>query len=77
MNKSSNLIARTAGAVAAVASLMTASAAPTVSRLTPPSALFSFSDPNPPIIARFLRGLLASAHSTELLFIHEDLSIDL
>ena len=56
MNKSSNLIARTAGAVAAVASLMTASAAPTVSRLTPPSALFSFSDPNPPIIARFLRG---------------------
>jgi alkaline phosphatase len=31
-------------------------AAPTVSRLTPPSALFTFSDPNPPIIARFLPG---------------------
>lgn len=32
------------------------SAAPTVSRLTPPSALFSFNDPNPPVIARFFRG---------------------
>jgi alkaline phosphatase len=29
-------------------------AAPVVSRLTPPSALFTFKDPNPPIIARFL-----------------------
>ncbi len=32
------------------------SAAPTVSRLTPPSALFTFSDPTPPIVARFLPG---------------------
>jgi len=31
-------------------------AAPVVSRLTPPSGLFSFGDPNPPIIARFLPG---------------------
>lgn len=31
-------------------------AAPTVSRLTPPSALFTFGDANPPIIARFLPG---------------------
>lgn len=31
-------------------------AAPTVSRLTPPSELFSFGDPNPPIISRFLPG---------------------
>lgn len=29
-------------------------AAPTISRLTPPSELFSFGDPNPPYIARFL-----------------------
>lgn len=34
----------------------TAFAAPKVSRLTPPSDLFSFGDPNPPIIARFLPG---------------------
>ena len=33
-----------------------ASAVPAVSRLTPPSALFTFSDPKPPIIARFLPG---------------------
>ena len=31
-------------------------AAPLVSRLTPPSALFSAGDPSPPIIARFLPG---------------------
>ncbi len=31
-------------------------AAPTVSRLTPPSAMFTFNDPTPPIIARFLPG---------------------
>jgi alkaline phosphatase len=31
-------------------------AAPQISRLTPPSALFSFNDANPPIIARFLPG---------------------
>src|SRR3954470_24794890 len=33
---------------------LAASAAPTVYRLTPPSSLFSFNDPLPPIIARFL-----------------------
>jgi alkaline phosphatase len=33
-----------------------AEAAPTVSRLTPPSALFSYGDANPPFIARFLTG---------------------
>ncbi len=32
------------------------SAAPKVSRLTPPSDLFTFNDPNPPIIARFIAG---------------------
>lgn len=31
-------------------------AAPTISRLTPPSALFTYGDPKPPIIARFLPG---------------------
>lgn len=31
-------------------------AAPSITRLTPPSGLFSFGDPNPPIIARFLPG---------------------
>ena len=31
-------------------------AAPKVSRLTPPSALFSYGDPKPPVIARFLPG---------------------
>jgi alkaline phosphatase len=31
-------------------------AAPTVTRLTPPSALFSFGDATPPIVARFLPG---------------------
>ena len=32
----------------------TAFSAPKISRLTPPSDLFSFGDPNPPVIARFL-----------------------
>src|SRR5215210_5747079 len=31
-------------------------AAPRVTRLTPPSSLFSFGDPQPPVIARFLPG---------------------
>lgn len=31
-------------------------AAPRVSRLTPPSSLFSFGDPQPPVISRFLPG---------------------
>jgi alkaline phosphatase len=33
-----------------------ADAVPVISRLNPPSALYSFGDPNPPIIARFLPG---------------------
>ena len=42
----------------AVCGLLVSSAlaAPTISRLTPPSALFSYGDPKPPIIARFLPG---------------------
>ncbi len=39
---------------AALAALPPASAAPAVSRLTPPSGLFSFGDPNPPVISRFI-----------------------
>ncbi len=50
---------RRAAALAGVC-LLTASpalvGAPKVTRLTPPSALFSFGDPNPPIIGRFLAG---------------------
>ena len=44
--------------LAAVCGLLVSSAlaAPTISRLTPPSALFSYGDPKPPIIARFLPG---------------------
>jgi alkaline phosphatase len=44
------------GAALAAAVASDASAAPTVSRLTPPSALFTFNDATPPIIARFLPG---------------------
>jgi len=45
-------------AFTALASLMAgaAHAAPVISRLTPPSAFFSFSDPTPPYVARFLPG---------------------
>ena len=43
-------------AVLAAAISLPALAAPKISRLTPPSGLFSFGDPNPPIIARFLPG---------------------
>ncbi len=38
------------------ASFSAVSAAPIVSRLTPPSDLFSFKDPSPPYISRFLPG---------------------
>lgn len=44
-----------AGAVA-LAATAALQAAPTVSRLTPPSMLFSFNDPGTPITARFLPG---------------------
>ncbi len=45
-----------AAAALAVSCASLVEAAPVISRLTPPSALFSFGDPNPPIIARFLPG---------------------
>ena len=45
-----------AGASAVLGALPLAQADPFISRLTPPSALFTFKDPNPPIIARFLPG---------------------
>ncbi|MBE2212834.1 MAG: alkaline phosphatase [Opitutaceae bacterium] len=44
-----------ASIVLAAASLST-SAAPTVTRLNPPSALFTFDDSNPPYISRFVTG---------------------
>src|SRR5438874_13263221 len=49
-------ISALAVALAAASCLQLAEAAPKVTRLTPPSALFSANDPNPPIIARFLPG---------------------
>ena len=45
-----------AAGLAVLAGALSATAAPSISRLTPPSALFSFGDPNPPVIARFLPG---------------------
>ena len=41
-------------AVVTAAGLAPVLAAPAVSRLTPPSSLFSFGDPNPPVISRFI-----------------------
>ena len=41
-------------ATSALAGLASAHAAPSVSRLTPPSGLFSYGDPNPPVISRFI-----------------------
>jgi alkaline phosphatase len=50
-------LARIAGLAVALATVtQLACAAPLVSRLTPPSALFTFGDSQPPIIARFLPG---------------------
>ena len=43
-------------AASALATTFTAAAAPVVTRLTPPSTLFSAGNPNPPIISRFLPG---------------------
>ena len=45
-----------AAIAAALAGVPGASGAPQVTRLTPPSALFNYGDPNPPIISRFLPG---------------------
>jgi len=53
-------IARLTTIMAASATVLlagtSAEAASTISRLTPPSALFTFGDANPPVIARFLPG---------------------
>ena len=54
MHKNPRFILLAATLLAAAFSAV--SAAPIVSRLTPPSDLFSFKDPNPPYIARFLPG---------------------
>jgi len=57
MKKSLTRLVGSLGLCAAtLGTLGTASADPTVSRLTPPSALFSFGDTTPPIIARFFAG---------------------
>jgi len=49
-------VVRAASLVGLAAALNGAVAAPSVSRLTPPSELFSSNNPNPPVIARFLPG---------------------
>lgn len=54
MHKNPRFILLAATLVAAAFSAV--SAAPIVSRLTPPSDLFSFKDPSPPYISRFLPG---------------------
>ncbi|HEY5751512.1 MAG TPA: alkaline phosphatase [Chthoniobacterales bacterium] len=56
MEKKTSFLGATALAVAAALTATSAFAAPTVSRLTPPSALFSFGDKSAPYIARFLPG---------------------
>jgi alkaline phosphatase len=56
MKHTSILTKSIVAAALAVVCTSVAQAAPQISRLTPPSALFSFGDPNPPIIARFLPG---------------------
>ncbi len=55
--KHTSILTKTIAAAALVAGgASVADAAPVISRLNPPSALYSFGDPNPPIIARFLPG---------------------
>lgn len=56
MKNTTSIITRAAFAAALFAGAAAADAAPAISRLTPPSALFSFADATPPIIARFLPG---------------------
>lgn len=55
MMRSPNLSMK-AALLAAVAGVLPAAAAPVVTRLTPPSMLFSFNDPGTPVTARFLPG---------------------
>ena len=52
----SRVMTRAALFCAFAATAHAASAAPTVSRLTPPSELFASGNPNPPVIGRFLPG---------------------
>ncbi len=52
--KSTHPIKTTAAALALLAAATAAHAAPTITRLTPPSALFTFGDPSGPYVARFL-----------------------
>jgi alkaline phosphatase len=55
--KTASILTKTIAVAAfAVGCASVAQAVPQISRLTPPSALFTFGDPNPPIIARFLPG---------------------
>ncbi len=54
--KSKAILQQSTGILAIPVLAMVVQAAPTVTRLTPPSALFSFKDPAPPIIARFVQG---------------------
>lgn len=54
--KTSSRLLRCCAVLGAALLTATAQAAPVVLRLTPPSTLFSFNDPQPPIIARFLPG---------------------
>ena len=56
MNTMNHLLSRAAFAAALFAGLAASDAAPTISRLTPPSALFSFNSAGAPYISRFLVG---------------------
>ena len=68
MNPTSQSLRRTLATCGAAVALATAAspanAAPIVSRLTPPSVLFSFGDPTPPITSRFLPGQRFDLHAT-------------
>ena len=56
MNITRPHILRAGIAAALFASASALVAAPAITRLTPPSALFTFADPSPPYIARFITG---------------------
>jgi alkaline phosphatase len=56
LRKTKRRVSGLMASIAALSSVAGIDAAPVVSRLTPPSALFSFNDANPPYIARFLPG---------------------
>src|SRR5262245_27522543 len=52
--RNSRRMLASAGSIAALAA--TINGAPTITRLTPPSALFTFDDAEPPFISRFVEG---------------------